>query len=136
MGYAMSVGQGKIECKDLLDYLQLAAESPDDTRPQQRQQPPRRQILQLVCTHKGPVTALLGPASNRVLLDPKARRASQRTASTDDHPNASVPKPEAQLEQIFTGGHDGIIRVWETSRLGVMSRRLTACASLVQVSPS
>ncbi|KAK9843338.1 hypothetical protein WJX74_010606 [Apatococcus lobatus] len=108
-------------------------DGPDESKPQQQQQPPRRQILQLVCTHKGPVTALLGPASDRALLDPKAWQASRLTASTDDPPNASGLKPEAQLEQIFTGGHDGTIRVWETSRLGIMSRRLVACASLAQV---
>ena len=94
---------------------------------------PRRQILQLVCTHKGPVTALLGPASSRISPDPQARRTSRHAASTDDHPNVPGLGQEDQLDQIFTGGHDGKIRVWETSRLGVMTRRLVACGSLAQV---
>ena len=93
---------------------------------------PRRQVLQLICTQKGPVTALLGPKGPRCLPDPAAQRSSRFSAG-DQHPAGPAAGAEPHLDQVFTAGHDGAIRVWETRRLGVLSRRLVACATLVQV---
>ncbi|KAK9861432.1 hypothetical protein WJX84_001737 [Apatococcus fuscideae] len=107
-------------------------DTPDKLDVQPWRPVPRRQVLQLICTQKGPVTALLGPKGPRCLPDPAAQRSSRFSAG-DQHPAGPAAGAEPHLDQVFTAGHDGAIRVWETHRLGVLSRRLVACATLVQV---